>query len=124
MSTITGDPTHGFSEQAIDYLAPRPRAIPYAPLAGCRTGSGVIDHFESIWPWGSVLATEVLNGAPIFRDSVFFEVIVNFLDHQIGDEIRVQGQAVEGGGVVSCCRLKRLPISPLTCDFPFQMLKP
>lgn len=98
MTAITGDPTNGFSEQVIGYKAQTPHATPYAPLAGCETGSGVIDYFESIWPWGSVLAAEVLNGAPIFRDSVFFEVIVNAFDHQIGDEIRVQGQAIEGGG--------------------------
>ncbi|MBV4472988.1 hypothetical protein [Pseudomonas botevensis] len=98
MSVNTVDPANGFSEQVIGYAAQTPHAIPYAPLAGCRASSGVIDHFGSFWPWGSVLAAEVLNGAPNFRDSVFFEVIVNAVDHEIGDEIRVQGQAIEGGG--------------------------
>ncbi|MBA5981170.1 hypothetical protein HXW87_01425 [Pseudomonas sp. Y5-11] len=99
MSRNTIGPPGGFSERAAGFTAQSSSVqLSGAPSVGCESSSGLIHFLPSIAPWGCVIPGELLRGAPIFVNSLFYQVSVNNQDFQIGDQVRVQGQVLEASG--------------------------
>jgi hypothetical protein len=99
MPINANDATSGFSERTIGSTVQSSSVqFPGAPYVGCRSSSGLVHFLPSIAPWDCVIPGELLRGAPLFVDSLFYVVPVNNQDFQIGDQVRVQGQAFGGSG--------------------------
>lgn len=88
--TITEDGTFGFSEPGVK--AP----LVDKPGIGFESRSGAFHFIPSIAPWGCVLPMEVLNGAPLFVDSLRVVVWPNETEFYLKDMVRVQLQALDG----------------------------
>ncbi|PWK43100.1 hypothetical protein LOY55_28950 [Pseudomonas sp. B21-040] len=99
MTIIAPRATTGFSQSPIG-LSPEHLSsqLTGLPLIGCESRSGLFHFIPSLAPWDCVVPMEIFTGAPIFVDSLRVVVSVNDREFQIGDQVRVQWQALGGSG--------------------------
>lgn len=98
MTSTASGATAGFSEVSFGFAPTGSKQLNSWPFIGCESRSGLFHSIPSIDPWGCVVPMEIFNGAPIFIDSLRVGVSVNEQDFRIGDQVRVQWNALGGSG--------------------------